>query len=93
MIRAAVLCLILAGCQVFDAPEKPQIVYPQFQFVIVESSNGLKPDEQGMATIFPNMKVCAVQLKTYPRCLLHEVRHCIEGKWHGDEKNGDDCDL
>lgn len=89
-----ILALLLTGCsQVFDAPEKPKIVYPQFQFVIVESSAGLAENEAGRATVFPNMKICAVQLKTYPRCLLHEIRHCIEGKWHGDTPNGDDCDV
>ena len=87
------LVLLLAGCEIFDAPKKPQIVMPQFQFVIVESSAGLAENEAGRATVFPNMKICAVQLKEYPRCLLHEIRHCIEGRWHGDAPNGDDCDV
>ena len=27
----------------------------------------------------------------YPMCLQHEVRHCIEGKWHTEKWNNDDC--
>ena len=86
------LVLLLAGCEIFDAPKKPQIVMPQFQFTVVDNAK-LPEGIAGSATVFPNMKICVVALKDYPRCLLHEIRHCIEGKWHGDEPNGDDCDA
>jgi len=36
---------------------------------------------------------CRVTLvrQEYPRCLQHEVRHCLEGGWHGNYYNSDDC--
>lgn len=35
---------------------------------------------------------CRIILKRYPVCLLHELRHCIEGDWHPrDEPNTEDC--
>jgi hypothetical protein len=34
---------------------------------------------------------CAIVLKQYPVCLLHEVRHCLEGQWHGDKPSSEDC--
>jgi len=33
---------------------------------------------------------CAIVLKQYPVCLLHEVRHCLEGQWHGGNSS-EDC--
>jgi hypothetical protein len=35
--------------------------------------------------------MCYIALREYPTCLAHEVRHCLEGKWHGNEPNHDDC--
>lgn len=34
---------------------------------------------------------CVIVLKQYPVCLLHEVRHCLEGQWHGDKPSSEDC--
>lgn len=34
---------------------------------------------------------CFIALREYPKCLGHEVRHCLEGKWHGDSLNDSDC--
>jgi hypothetical protein len=35
--------------------------------------------------------ICHIYLRRYPRCLAHEVRHCLEGAWHGNKPNYDDC--
>lgn len=38
------------------------------------------------------VQLCEIILKRYPVCLLHELRHCIEGDWHPrDEPNTEDC--
>lgn len=38
------------------------------------------------------VQLCEIILKRYPVCLLHEIRHCIEGDWHPrDEPNTEDC--
>lgn len=34
---------------------------------------------------------CKIELKQYPICLKHELRHCFEGYWHDEKPNGDDC--
>lgn len=86
------LVLLLTGCStVFDPPQRPQILYPRMTVVVSESKN-LKYEELGTATIYPKLKLCIVQLRRYPRCLQHEMRHCIEGNWHGDAPNDEDCD-
>jgi len=34
---------------------------------------------------------CQILLREYPQCLLHEVRHCIEGDWHKGRETDEDC--
>lgn len=34
---------------------------------------------------------CFIALREYPKCLQHEMRHCLEGKWHGDTPSDSDC--
>ena len=38
------------------------------------------------------LKECHIVLRKYPVCLLHELRHCLEGDWHPrDAPNTEDC--
>ena len=34
---------------------------------------------------------CQILLRKYPECLLHEMRHCIEGDWHPGRETDWDC--
>lgn len=34
---------------------------------------------------------CIIELTKYPRCLLHEIRHCFEGNWHKGKETTKDC--
>ncbi len=34
---------------------------------------------------------CVIELTKYPRCLLHEIRHCFEGNWHEGRETTKDC--
>lgn len=34
---------------------------------------------------------CNIRLREYPKCLLHEIRHCFEGDYHPNEASDDDC--
>ena len=34
---------------------------------------------------------CDIRLKKYPKCLLHEIRHCFEGDFHPNESSDEDC--
>jgi hypothetical protein len=94
------LALLLAACgdtgqTPFSASKPPQIVYPDFQFHIrVEPDQLPKPTVNGTATLMElnGKRICVVNLREYPRCLLHEIRHCIEGDWHDrDIPNAEDC--
>lgn len=63
----------------------------------ISISEGKMPNPRQIA--FANIKSvngktvsCEITLERYPVCLLHELRHCIEGHWHPrDEPNTEDC--
>ena len=40
-------------------------------------------------------KTCVIILdkQKYPRCLLHEIRHCIEHDWHKGYDTTEDCHI
>jgi len=84
----AVLCLLaLAACDSFDAPT-PTIKYPGFVTTI-------KVDPTlptlGLSHNYPELGICEITLREYPTCLLHEIRHCIEGNWHEGRTSDEDC--
>ena len=78
--------LAFTGC----AQPQPTILRNSFS-VHVEVTDKLPANTLGYATFYPNMNTCVVQLRTYPVCLLHEIRHCIEGNWHRGRESSEDC--
>jgi len=34
---------------------------------------------------------CTITLRKYPICLAHEVRHCLEGYFHGHNTSNSNC--
>jgi hypothetical protein len=92
------LALLLTGCatvdRVFGPAEFSTITNSRFVLVVQENP-AMPMNQQGEATWLDfgpgRDKHCIVTLKRYPVCLLHEIRHCIEGDWHGAFPNGDDC--
>lgn len=34
---------------------------------------------------------CVIELTQYPKCLLHEIRHCFEGNWHEGRETTQNC--
>lgn len=34
---------------------------------------------------------CTIELTQYPKCLLHEIRHCFEGNWHKGRETTQNC--
>lgn len=93
-ILAAALMLTACGNtgqSIFSASETPEIKRAPFILSVKEEPN-LSPGVPGTATFVEGSNVCLIKLREYPRCLLHEVRHCIEGEWHRrDVPNGEDC--
>ena len=82
MIRL-LLCLALTGCTV---PQTYTIERKTVKVTVVEVK---QLPTLGRAAW--SKDTCFIALREYPKCLQHEVRHCLEGKWHGDVKNDDDC--
>ena len=87
--------VVLTGCT-----STPQDFYTfqQTEFkltVIPNTENFSLPKRKGVTTYGEAVighGYCVIRLKNYPRCLLHEIRHCIEGDFHKhDEINNDDC--
>jgi len=99
-MKLLLLVLLLTACgdtgkSTFSASKPPVIVHPQFHFTIYERPEQLPaPNVNGTATLVElgGARMCIVNLREYPRCLLHEIRHCIEGDWHDpDVPNDEDC--
>lgn len=89
IIAIAVLLLLLAGCDYFDASAKPQrdTVFVQIQLV-----DDLPMRQYGEARC-SGEGVCILKIKraTYPMCIAHEVRHAFEGAFHDDRESTEDC--
>lgn len=49
----------------------------------------------GTATMRTNAEgvivACHIKLTKYPRCLQHEIRHCLEGNWHDGKETRMGC--
>jgi hypothetical protein len=75
--------LLLTGCaSIFDAPlPAPERLQSTISFHLVPDSE-LPRDVGGEA--FWRDSDCIIKLKAslYPRCVTHEVRHCMEGHFH-----------
>lgn len=65
---------------------KPEIKKKTFSIVIEEDENLTTLGRQWYVS-----NVCFIKLKEYPKCLQHEVRHCIEGNWHEGYETDEDC--
>ncbi len=82
-LSLALLCMALFSC----APTtKPEIKRHVFSVVVQEVS-----DLQVHGTQEWSGNRCVIKLREYPKCLQHEVRHCIEGNWHEGKETTEDC--
>lgn len=79
------LTLLLSGCV---ADPLPKMARNSAQILVVENPN-LPANVLGTYKWFGNM--CVIYLREYPTCMAHEVRHCLEGDWHGDRVSNRDC--
>lgn len=88
-LYALVLSTLLVGCA--SAPTYT-IQQTQFKLTVIETSDflsGNNPAIKGEAEIRPGE--CVIRLRKYPQCLLHEIRHCVEGNWHEGRNTTEDC--
>ena len=83
VVLSAALALSLVGCEA-----EPSGVIAQDKFrVQLRVVPGL--ETRGLAVW--QKGACQILLRKYPECLLHEVRHCIEGEWHKGRETDEDC--
>ena len=82
-MRRLLLCLLLTGCA---APQTYTLERKTVKITVVEVK---QLPTLGRAAW--SKDTCFIALREYPKCLGHEVRHCLEGKWHGDSLNDSDC--
>lgn len=83
--------LALVGC---TSPVKKETLSFGIPIYVEEAPHLLKPGEHAQARLQYKGDVlvaCRVILKQYPKCLLHEVRHCVEGNWHEGHESSQDC--
>jgi hypothetical protein len=91
MSRILLVILLLTGCSTKPIPE---LIHPTFMVHIHESPELLESNVNGTAKwlYIGDVRYCIINLRQYPRCLLHEIRHCSEGHWHNPMiPNSQDC--
>ena len=83
---------LLFGCTTTQ-PQKYDIKQTEFRLVIIPNTqdfiSGNNPATKAEAHVKPGE--CVIRLKRYPQCLLHEIRHCVEGNWHEGRNSTEDC--
>lgn len=83
---------VAMGCA--NTPPKPTIMQTSFAFeLVIDSSVSSQHSTLGVtygrAEYAPGY--CRITLREYPTCLLHEIRHCIEGDFHPNIDSVEDC--
>ena len=85
------ILILLSGCK----PQGYSIKNNQFHVTLIESPQYLDSLSTPIRTIHGLAMYqdgrCIIILREYPNCLLHEVRHCIEGDWHPGRDTLEDC--
>lgn len=86
--------LFLQGCVVTPQPTFKNVIQSRV-LVTIEQTNKFKTTPKAGEVIFAESDIddgtCHIRLAKYPKCLLHEIRHCFEGDYHPNEASDDDC--
>jgi len=81
-VLSGALALSLVGCDAEPKAIAQDKFRVQLRVVPGLETRGLAVWQEGE---------CQILLREYPECLLHEVRHCIEGDWHPGRETDEDC--
>ncbi len=84
-------CALLMGCVLFSGcaamyPKVP-ILRDEFRLIFRFDENPMPNDSSAVASASWSGDWCIIRVKRAyynHKCLGHELRHCLEGKWHGD---------
>lgn len=82
---ASLLVAVLVACASFDTPEP--VLERTASIITVK----IDPTLTTLGNSQWSGQLCTITLREYPTCLAHEVRHCLEGKWHGNRVSNRDC--
>ena len=87
-MRRLLLCLMLTGCTAFDPAEPPKPIRPKafIQLELVSAVTMPGHEKAAGVALCTTTGICHIQIRRdhYPQCVEHEVRHALEGAWHGD---------
>lgn len=90
----AALCgaalVLLTGCD-SNAFGHPPATLKRSEFTVKVREAELAANVYGLSVWDEAGQTCHVILLQYPTCLLHEIRHCIEGNWHPGDETTEDC--
>ena len=98
-----ILCLVMAGCTSHSKKyQRFQNSADIFIRVVEVMPSGYEDAFSMTRCIFKrdpetNKIIAArnceifIQAKYYPHCITHEVRHVLEGEWHGTKNSTQDC--
>ena len=83
--------ILISACK----PSQYNIQNNSFKVIIKESPHYLDTITTRDRTVY-GMSIydgdtCVIILREYPKCLLHEIRHCVEGNWHSGRDTLEDC--
>lgn len=92
------MCLMIlfsvSGCVLTPQPTFKNVKQTEVKLTIVETDKFKTipvPGEVIHAESDIGDGFCHIRLKKYPKCLLHEIRHCFEGDYHKGESSDEDC--
>lgn len=85
-LKAILILLLSALAACADTP--PVMVRSGIKIQVYQIAS-MPPPHLGRYSIVGD--TCYIALREYPACLAHEVRHCLEGDWHGNSESDKDC--
>ena len=86
LLASVVLLASLSGCVVL-----PVITRNKFAVIVTTNVEFKQPLKLGQYKYDSATNTCYIWLREYPKCLAHEMRHCMEGNWHGNAASSEDC--
>ena len=81
--------LLLSGCDFFDNPTPPPA--KKEAVILLEVTDDLPRGQYGEARITNGICTVKINIQHYPRCITHEVMHCL-GWQHDNRPNIEFCD-
>ena len=77
----------MSGCSTYQT----EPIRRDMRIIVKSPVQHENPNKLGEATYIPSTNTCVITLAKYPLCLLHEIRHCLEGNWHEGRDSFEDC--